>query len=750
MSKEALEAVIDDIRNFLSAQQSDETSVWSKEELINAAKQQSQFFLINLRYPRSLTLELLEDIVIILIDNPTATSSVVLELAQNTVYVAKEIESANIEQISTSRVVLLFYDLMIPVKIELDGELTLLMNKIDGEKIQILQHDKKGEVLLSFASIDSYLRTGESSSSYRKYNNLVGRIGIHSPNEFIIPSGVLSIKASDETVYATHAFLPIKYKSLTIPTIGDLNIDDLSTIGEKIKGLVINTNLHTNIFNPKFLLSLFEIDIDEEYHYQDIVVQPMTMAGAPQIKFLEPCKHISDLKILSLDDFEASYIYHDSYQAYCRICGERIPAFDEVVNVLDKSFGKNLTVFVNYKLFESLPYRNYTAVISYVISKNNIIEETLKINVSDSFLTVAKTIIDILLYHNSRSTMLAKEFSEEIRLRSVFFPRLTNQLFIQEVYEKEKYAEFKALNLTVLYLLCLLMLKPNFLIMLLTKFRKPVFHELVGKFLKRTKLVKDDMISVAIWLLDFYQQEKLIPTNLQKTVKAFQSNCKLLKNVSIDDIDGDIEHDAVTQIDDFPEDDIPNINRLQINNTISFFKPVTVIRAPMDSKVSDINAMTSIKMEKPMERLVPQKSKVEAMAIVKRLKPDMKFSYFYNGSPIDSFSIKSDRELIIVSTANKINQLINPYTDTKFAIEGNEIYDYLLAGEPLPTFETVDQIRLDSFIVSLKVALMKKEFKASVVDIEKVILEYITQTERIEDLMQLAVLVWSCFGYFID
>lgn len=725
MSKEALESVIDEIREFLSAQQENDIEIKSKEGLINAVKKQKSFFLINLRYPRTLTLELLEDIASILIDNPTTPSSVVLELAQSIVYVAKELSSVNIEESDTSRLMLFFYDMMIPLKVDLIGTLSLLMNKIDGNDYTVLQQDSEGEIMVSFPSIDAYLRGGDISKSYKKYNNLVGRIGINSSPEVNIPSGVVSIVGSDKTVYASHTFVPIRYNDVLIPTIGKL--DD--SISQKIKGLI----QHANILNPQFLLSLFQLDLSSSYQIEDINVKSITMNNAHQVKFLEPCKHLTDIRLLSLNDFEAAYIYHDSYQAYCLVCGERIPSFDESVNVLDKSFGRNLTVFVNYKLFEALPYRNYAAIISYVIEKNNMIEETLKLNVSDSLLTVSKTMIDILIYHNSKSSMLAKQFSEEIKTRQVFFPRLTNQLFIQEVYEKEKFAEVKSLNVKVLYLLCLMVFRSNFLIMLLMKFQRSSFQELFVKFLKRTKIVKDDDIPAVIWLFDFYQQDKLMPDDLQKAVKSFQNNCKLLTSIPIEEIQSSEE---VIHLDDPPKDINPPINRLSINNTTTFFKPISPIKYPSLSY--------DLPKERKIERLAPQVSVTEARKIVERLKGDIKFSYFYDANIVVGYSIKSSKELVINST--NINRIINPYTDSKFSVEGNKVYDYLLAREPLPTFDQVNADRIESFILLLKIILAKNNFNPSMIDIESLA----TNINSVDDMMVLAVLVWSCFGYRID
>ena len=750
MSREALESVISSVRDFISAQRVDEDNIMASEDIIKAVLQNNFYYIINIKYPRSLTPELLEDITRIIIDNPDISNSEVLQLAQNVIYVAKELTTNNdFIQEDDSSIANLFKQMMIPVFLEIDGTVMLLANKVNGNNYTSLVGMKSSEIEVSFGSIDDYIRDSDSSDSYKRFNNLIGRIGILSTPKELLDFGIISVTTTSNHVYTTNCFLPVTIKTVTIPTIlpttnihstfsavfGDDRVVDVFM---KLRAIAYNTR----ILDPMFLIGVIPIDEIYQPAYQSkpvlrsINCNVISLASDIDNGFIEPCTHIANIKILTVEEFESKYVTRDLYQAYCGICGERLPSYDDVINVLDKSFGKDISLYGSIKLFDTQPYKNFPNTPIYVMDRNNRVEETFKIYMNDSIRIVSKTLVDILLYHNSKQSELVKRFKYEIDNNNVFFLRLTNQLFISEMYEKEKFYEVKILNLTALYIVSLFLMKANFLLILLPKLKiskNITLDEIFKVFLVRSKLVNKSEIDKCMWLINFYMSPNLLPDNIYNISRNFKSSIDVIKNMIRTEDESNIRIGGAILYDRM--EIVPHCKQPLTENFTSYYSNPSSKYIQQRQFVRQSHSPSQVTKQSKQ----PYLTLTEALSIVEKYKGKFTYEYFYNEKKIVSFNYNSDKELVI--TSDSFSKAINPFSDTLFKVTSNNVKIYLLGGDPIPSVSTVTEYRIERYISSFQIEMYKRGFSVFDENIFRGI-----KIDTLEELMATTVIAWHSLG----
>lgn len=795
MSTIALFNLIDQIRGSLNQQDSS----LSREDYINSIINNKAYYIINLRYPNTVNETLLRNIAEILIDNRTADPKIVLELAQNIVYIAKTIvteqrsidgnddNNSNNTYSKGDHIMTmydLFYDLMLHVLVTIDGTLFLENEPGDNNISAIIDHsvkkNNKSSIKIDFLSllynlieVDTYSKT-----KYKKFNNLIGRIGLEE-GSINIPSGYVKV-LDKKRIYTSRTFLRVDPKDFYIPSltggvVKKLYDDSPESFRNKLNGLLLHIS-DLKIININYLYPLFErsllpfiilkdqsIVIDKETKV--IALSGNNSGGVTTI--IDRCEHYSQLEELSTSDFEKNYIYYDSHQAYCRVCSERIASFDMVVNLLDKTYSKDIKLYLNLKIFDSNPYKEYYSCLTYIIEKNNRLQESLKIRLHDYLYSICQNYLDILLKHNNSKSSITRKYMSNIRENNVFFPRLTNQLFILDIYEKEQYAEEKYLNMVVIYILVIIFLVPNFILLVINNQRSlfikrkvlviPSIEELVVSILSRSKLLDISQLAKVPFLVSFYQQDDLLTDVMIDLKNRFHSSYRILTPEMFEEL---VILDTVS----FPLDDYYNkvietsnsrtdsdwYREINCNTKVDIIinrKPVMNITSSVPRSLSDIN------MKTPKIKLRPQITIPQAKQLIKSLVPKMTYKYSYQPNPNDNkiteltyYKVKNSEEII-----DSKNNIINVYTNPRLKIITNEYYRYLLSNEPLPSVNEITDQRYDRFLMYNNLDISSQGYDITTIDsdyIEEIVTPH--RENNIQFLMLVSVLYKSSIGYSVS
>lgn len=721
----SINKIIEDIRLYVS-----QSSEIPKEELVNNVVSDTSYYLINIKYPKSITPTLLEDITRILIDNQDLSAFDVLNYAKNVMYVEKVLES--VQPVTTVNYLSIYSMLnicMMPVILEIDN-ISVLMNKPGGDNYMKIYSNNQPTIFVDFVTIDAYYSDPQQSSRFKNFNDLVGRIGVSDQSyddtskksektqsgKIIIPSAQVSANIDNKQTVSSRipmSILEDQIKKITIPTIGVFSsVNDLIKLNAEVKQklhYVISTTLSDTV-------SYTYLDIDYSSTAKKVIEPKKQLVYLPKAGgdrlIIVPCSHIDDKKQMDSDEFYAKYITKSNYKGYCKVCGERIMDYDDIVDVLDKSFGDVYTSYTNFKLFNVVPYKNYITAIHYVVEKNNRLTEVFKIIASDVFLAITKTLIDILIYMNDNRDSLIKKYSKEISEGYVFIPRLTNQLFMTEMYEKEKFGDIKKINTYVLYFICLCIRKGNFLLLLSQYFKEININKIFSMFMKK---MKQDM-DVIMKTLNFYLKEDVFPQSIRNAIDTMLSY-KLPDVVNekqdvLHDVVFDVEYDSVSKTDV----DSRTLEVLSDEVSIgdyqrSHYTPASTYALPQ-VKISLPSNTIIVKTSKPQLSFENALSSVKGMSLI--------YEYWYGDERITQITFYDktvgvesieDEEKAMCVIGNK-KKIVNIYTDTMFVTRGNSVVYYLT--DQIPSMNEVNERRLSRYISMLKSKMTPSSLKINI------------------------------------
>ena len=712
MSQKALINLVSNIREFVNLQPEIKL-----EEIIRVCIVNKIYYLPNLTWPGLISKQLIESIVTLIFNNPTESNLSILDFATNVVVKAKKIEKAI--QINNNNYFLIFQEMLIPIYLDLDN-VGLLVNKKD---VQVEDYNPKGKeiILVDFQQIDNLYNKYEIITKYN--NTLIGRLYINNDQTEYISSSYTSFKENDQ-IFSMRLSLPSKYQSSIIMLLNE-ELEKLTYTSFNKLGLLTKTNMykyHSLLDNNHIPYDINNFEHKSNESTYDILLQSgiKKVIQLPSYDnyslfrnqvMIEACSHYNDITILTADMFEDKYIIYNDYASYCKICGEKITIFDNTINLIDKTFNRKFKIIVNLKIFDSHPYRDYSSCYTFVIDKNNQILFNLKISIQDYVNNICKNLIDLLLYHNYERTNLTKKYSQQIKINKLFFPRLTNQLFMLEIYEKEQFAEEKYINMTILYIMIMMFTIPNIIILLMNndksifvkknQFVMPSYSSLCATITIKAKLCDKSSMKDLEYLFELYLNDDILTPYLREVRDNFLHNYKRLDDDKFISITTKKEPILVTSYDEYPLVHEDNISNLTYNDRVSLTQiSVNRIASLILSLTTNNIQYKSLHYQSIVEKVLPKPYTTieEALKIVNQLLPKISYQYSYNNNSVQNFEVNNNQlRVTTIITTKTIDPFINQIT-----IVGNKEYEELYHGFPLPSYKNVNSVMIDYAIIKLR------------------------------------------------
>ena len=494
----------------------------SKKELINNLINTRTLYIENLKKTNLVTAEFISMVASILIPliknkSPIDYELIVDTIVNNTIRSIKETTKLS-TKVNPAEVI--YYNKLIRFvnMIHLSYPLTPLMAQVFVNKekhaLSLNPNLKEGvhTTEVSFQSLSHTILQGKyiTDNRYQLVNYLVGRYALKSSAKEL-PSG--SYFRHSSGIYQRAFCSTMVKEDIT------LNMDLIARqatiyhLPTKMLDCILNTFMNYNLYNYRYT------------HKIESSKQTYAPIKLPQYTYIftSNCQHYQDVKTMEANEFIEKYIRWDLSLAFCVLCHKEVKQYMLLDNVY-RGNSKSFQLISNYKIFNNKPYSDFLAVRNYVEDYCSRIFNIAKIVANDSSSQICKFVVDILINFNDNRTMLESKYREDIK-SGVFFPKITNQLFMLELYEKEQFAEKKFNSITCLFMIGLCLCNFTFLLQVLGKYSSIRKYTTIPDILVATAIrMKFELIStdVARRTIEIYLSKGVLPSEYEGMKKDLE------------------------------------------------------------------------------------------------------------------------------------------------------------------------------------------------------------------------------------
>lgn len=758
------------LREMSDAERSDPKQVIDK--LVNMNKLYTDTF----DRPGTITKDIIRNIVLVLLSDMSRTDyETIVRAITNIIEFSKtigktsEIHSARtIRDILSENILQLIFDFLgeLMVSVQITPKACYMMNNTDSKILKLVEPTNEFKIVyISFTQKEEFIRKGSTleTDQYNSYNRLVGRYGYQSSHQRYISGSYLNSHIIFDTkqkgCILQRLFYSIDSSMILIHGLDNSprDIHNLFTeqLMKRLVGLIIQKNLNPSsyygIFSACELTRPFCNYLLQTRSTKATKLTPIKVHLRESIKAVIPmCNHIQDMENMLPKEFQDIYVIYEKFFAYCKLCYAGLPEFN-VQNILYQNVNaNNIKRISNFVLFNNYPYSQYKSAQVFVGTIHSRIKNILRITVYHLIAPVSQQLIDTLISFKDHYIRLEKRYRQEIS-EGLFFPKISNQLFMIEMYEKEQFAEKKTNNMMILHMMVLFMVYPTFLINLIDRFRSlfsnkgeffmPAIDEIIFRVLVRLRLIETEAKNTVTVCWNIYSSDELLIENLRsgklelmflhEKLSKLQFNFKdVLKSIYITDPNSYLEDMSLTS-------SLSTRSEMLLTNSTNVFN-VPQIR-------HNQTVSTTLKPSITVNDAENLKDLFQSMI-------SFKYSYNLEDNQViipDSYNILPESTNLSYTVTMKLKGqqrmiVIDPINDVNLIIEGNEYYHILYHGDPIPTSELAIRERFNIAELGIYDLLLSLQLDCNKINLEAIkILAKTTKFPLYTPIMSLLAI--SCF-----